>query len=737
MAQAGLYQAQRAVVTDDGTGIAPVLAQHLQAQGIAAQVVATAAVPADADWVVFLGGLQALADVDAALNVNRQAFQLAKTLAPHLGKQGGVFISVQDTGGDFGLAGTDELRAWTGGLPGLIKTAAQEWPQARLKAIDLNRAGRDAATLAAILADEILAGGPELEVALAADGSRKTIQLVAQDPQPLRGSSPLAENPVIIAAGGARGVTATTLIEFAKAFKPRLALLGRSQFDPAVVQQYQALADHQLQPALLQAAKAKGEKLTPKALTQEVNRILANREIAATLQAIAAAGGQARYLAVDVNDPVAVNTAVAEIRQLWGAVHGIVHGAGVLADAWIENKTVAQFERVFTTKIEGLRALLSATRPEERQLVALFSSVAARAGNTGQCDYSMANEILNKVADAEARKHPQHLVKSFNWGPWEGGMVTPELKNLFAQRGIALIPLQEGAELFVREIQSQPGQEVELVVGGESLQQAASGKTLSFQIKLDRQHHPYLLSHQVRNTPVLPMVIALEWFMRVARLFCPPGRMATCHEFQVRKGVMLDALDSGQWLQLNAEEISTGTEPQVALSLQNPAGKVHYSGVVQFVRSPAAQLVQEAPLTALQAAPWPALYSDATLFHGADFQVIRHIQGVSQQGLSATIAGMAAMGWPGGPWQTDAAALDGALQVAILWGLQVMGTQTLPMKISAFVPLMAGIPQGDLQCRLYGRKFNAQHTVSDILIQQQDGQPVAELRGVELYALPK
>src|SRR5699024_6849603 len=88
------------------------------------------------------------------------------------------FVTVQDTGGDFGLSGSP--RAWLGGLPGLVKTAAQEWPKAGLRAIDLERGGREPAALAEALADELLGGGVEREVGLSADGRRITLKSVAQ-----------------------------------------------------------------------------------------------------------------------------------------------------------------------------------------------------------------------------------------------------------------------------------------------------------------------------------------------------------------------------------------------------------------------------------------------------------------------------------------------------------------------------------------------------------------------------
>ena len=41
------------------------------------------------------------------------------------------------------------LRAWLAGLPGLVKTAAREWPKAALRSIDVERGGRPCEAVAA------------------------------------------------------------------------------------------------------------------------------------------------------------------------------------------------------------------------------------------------------------------------------------------------------------------------------------------------------------------------------------------------------------------------------------------------------------------------------------------------------------------------------------------------------------------------------------------------------------
>ena len=452
----------RIAVTDDGGGIGTALVAALRLAGVDAELVAT--VPAGVAGVVFLGGLRAVSDIDAAVAVNREAFVAARTIAP----SPAVFVTVSELGGEFGCRGVDQLHAWTGGLTALARTAAIEWPEAGVKAIDVDRGARSPSGVARAIADELLHGGPELEVGLGADGRR--ISLASKSVPVAAGTIGLDPGDVVVVSGGARGVTAATMIELATATAARFVLLGRSPIVDEPVACRGVDGDAALKRALLDAATAAGEQTSPAELGRRVAGVLAGREIRRTIASIERVGARARYVAVDITDAAAVAAALVEVRAEMGPITAIVHGAGVLADKLIVDKTDEQFDAVFDTKVAGLRSLLAATAGDPVRLLCMFSSVAARGGNTGQSDYAMANEVLNKVAVAErVRRGPSCLVKSLGWGPWAGGMVGPALEAHFAAMGVPVIPLDQGARMLVDEISSPQTDQVEVVLGGAAM----------------------------------------------------------------------------------------------------------------------------------------------------------------------------------------------------------------------------------------------------------------------------
>ena len=430
------------------------LVRALERRGVAALRISAIeeAATIQSDMVIVLTGSSASNPSDAAA----RSFMAAKAYASRALSEGGWFVTVQDTGGDFGFTGRIPSHAWFGGCPGLVKTAAQEWPNVRVKAIDLEGGGRSNDVLADVLAAEILDGGSELEIGLDANGRRVTIREKERNviQGALRRPSRLPDRPVFIVTGGARGVTSECMIALAKAMPCRLALFGRTQHVTTPLHLL-GLDEEALKSAVLADIRTRGDD-PPHLLRQVAAQsaaIQASQAIDATLQELRALGCEAIYESVDVANAADTSAAAGRVRQRWGQIDGFVHGAGQLKDKLIIHKVLDQFRSVFDTKVLGLKNLLDATQKDDLKLIVLFSSVAGRYGNSGQCDYAMANEVMNKVARAEAaRRGDDCLVRSIDWGPWDGGMVTPALKRWFAERGISTIGLAQGAAAFVDEL---------------------------------------------------------------------------------------------------------------------------------------------------------------------------------------------------------------------------------------------------------------------------------------------
>ncbi len=755
LAQQGLYGPGTLIVTGAAGDVGAELVAELARHGIAAELAASvsAAAAGTVQGVIYLGGLREVGSDEEAIAVNREAFQVAREAARHLAGNDaapGLFVTVQDTGGAFATTAFEARRAWLAGLAGLTRTARQEWPMAFAKAIDLERAGRSGQALARAIAAELIAGGPDHDVGLQASGRRTVLESHATAVAP--GALPLQAGDVVVASGGARGVTAATLIALAAAVPLRLVLLGRSplQAEPACCLGIDG--DAALKRALLADAQHRGDKLTPAALGAQVRGILAGREIQQTIEAMRSVGSEARYACCDATDPRSVAASLDAVRREWGPIAGVVHGAGVLADKLIAEKTPAQFDQVFGCKIDGLRALLQATEQDPLKVLCVFSSVAARCGNLGQCDYAMANEILNKVAVAEARRRGDRcVVKSLGWGPWEGGMVTPALKAHFEALGVPLIPLAVGSRMLVDELACRAAGETELVLGGEpqseSLHPSGKERVLTLEVSVDRDSHPFLDHHAIKGAPVVPVALVIEWFARTASAYSPRLQLAGLQDLEVVKGIALQRWGSGsERFAVQCRLLSNGAGATLALELRGAGGTVHYRCRAHMVacldahaQAAPAAAAPDVDAMALEAWGERAIYDGELLFHGPDFQALQTIDGISAKGMVADLNGIRTTAWPPAAedsWQTDPLALDGGLQLALLWCQHVLGGASLPTGIDAVRVWSRAPVDGPLRCTLVGRDASGHKSVSDLAFRDERGRLVAELLGVKTHLLP-
>jgi NAD(P)-dependent dehydrogenase (short-subunit alcohol dehydrogenase family) len=448
------------IIVKDNRGIAELLANKLQKINLSVKLVEN--LTAASAKVIYLKGLNTLSEPDPvsdAIQLNYDAFKTARVCSQHLFNNSGLFITIFDTGAD-----SASPRSWLSGLAALAKTAALEWQKAFVKAIDIKSANMNKEELADAIFQELAKGGLETEVLLSTEGRFTYVHSISDIK--VR-SNPLRESDVIVVSGGARGVTASCLMELAGRVPLKIALLGRTtiETEPEYLTGYKS--DAELKKAILDFNQEKGNKISPLELSGQVRNIIAQREIAANIMAIRAKGSEVDYYSVDISDLAQVEHVIKQVKAKWGIVKGFIHGAGIVSDKYIHDKTDTQFDKVFTTKVQGLRNLLSVLKDEMLTHICCFSSVAGRMGNSGQVDYAMANEILNKVSQSEQlRRKGDCSVKSINWGPWEGGMVSPELRKMFEAQGVTLIPIDKGAKIFADEMEDSSFKNVESIVSG-------------------------------------------------------------------------------------------------------------------------------------------------------------------------------------------------------------------------------------------------------------------------------
>ncbi len=705
-------------ISDDGSKLVDAVCQRFISKQLIPRRIDIAKV-ADMSPGVQVAGLVILAPLKGTSDTYlRDSFLAFKRLAEALNKAAisgsGFFVTVSRLNGHFGLnSGAAIKDPLSGGLAGLVKTAALEYPALHCKSIDLASELEIEATAAALV-DEIFTEAP-LEVAINGRG-RVALELKTVSLPEMETAVPLVEGDLVVVSGGARGVTAEVAVALARSTKATLLLLGRSEEPQDEAAWLQGLSDEQqIKKAILAHAQA---VLKPVEVEREYRRICANREIRATLERILKAGGRAIYRCADLRDAAGLKTVVGSCVAQHGQVKGLIHGAGVLADKLIREKTADQFEKVYATKINGFRNLYASVDPAQLKILVMFSSSTGRFGRIGQVDYAVANEVLNKIAQQQARLNPGCRVVSPNWGPWDGGMVNAGLKKVFASEGIEVIDLLAGSSYLMQELSTPSGGAVEVVIlGGKDQEDAVVEETSqnvyiskAFDLDLSVARFPFLKSHVIGGKAVLPVAMMVEWMAHAALHNNPGLKFQGFNDLRVLNGVKLDAESSYGLQLLTGKAIKSDGVHVVPVEI---SGVDAQGRPVAHARARIllGSRLPEAPALAQQAVlkPWnhdPAtLYTDNRLFHGRDFFGLKQVTGCAPEGIQArALHAPSPSDWMTEPlrgsWFADPLVLDSSFQLLILWSFEQYQAGSLPVAAGRYRQYRAFGTEDEVEIRV-------------------------------------
>ncbi len=366
-------------------------------------------------------------------------------------------LAVLSVDGTFGIDTDDNspINPVFGLYNGFYKALKREWSKSTISIVDAGQLdGKKPEILAEIIENEICSECEEVEIGYK-ENSRAKIITEDRPFDYYNGSPVLNRNDVVIVTGGGAGITSKVICELAQQYPATFIIIGRTE----LVDNVKLFADMdesnlQEQKIIIRdRLKGENKRVTPVMVEREFTKIEKSVEIFRTIQFLEKCGCRAAYYNADIREINRVKEILNDVRAQFGAISGIIHGAGVEISHTIEQKTIEEFHTVNSIKTSGAYILSSLCKDDPLKVVIAFSSISGLFGNAAQVDYSAANCFLNFWARMYKRQGIN--AKSLIWSGWrETGMAW---KNSFVKEnaetmGLNLLDPQQGARAAVREI---------------------------------------------------------------------------------------------------------------------------------------------------------------------------------------------------------------------------------------------------------------------------------------------
>jgi acyl transferase domain-containing protein/thioesterase domain-containing protein len=284
----------------------------------------------------------------------------------------------------------------------VCRVISQEFRNIRCCTVDVQvpaRGSRQAARLASDLAAELDAEPSDHVVALRLGERWQQDFARVRLERPAAGSLVWRERGVYLITGGLGGVGLALAEHLALSVKARLVLVGRSGLPP--------------REGWAEWVREKGPR---EATSRRIRQVMA----------LESRGAEVMVAQADVTDLAQMRQVVKQAQARFGALHGVLHTAGVLDDGVIQLKEPKAAAAVLAPKVQGTLTLEAALGDLPLDFLVLFSSISSFAGLAGQFDYAAANAFLDAFAQERAARDGRYTV-AINWSQWQEVGMAAEL----------------------------------------------------------------------------------------------------------------------------------------------------------------------------------------------------------------------------------------------------------------------------------------------------------------------
>jgi NAD(P)-dependent dehydrogenase (short-subunit alcohol dehydrogenase family)/3-oxoacyl-(acyl-carrier-protein) synthase len=343
-----------------------------------------------------------------------------------------------------------------GMFSGLVKAMTAELPACRSLAVFTDvtapRLGMSQA--------ERESGAIQLLPFVVLTGGRRLIQHVTDAPaeQSRDGSMMLSTDSVVVAFGGARGITAEAIKALARHVRPTLYVVGSGDLEAPPVEAFEGTDEEfaRRRPHYIRQVRATHPSMPLPSISKAFDRLRDARAGRRNLKEMAAHCGVDRvhYVRADVLDAAAVQAAVNWILGRERQVDLVVSAAGLSRTASVPVKAFADFVAARDIKVRGYWNLRAAFGDRQPRSWCNFGSVLGLTGQSGETDYASGNDFLN----TQAAWHQSALGAdefTIGWALWRSvGIGANPVTAAFLERGGLGTGMrtEEGVYHFLREI---------------------------------------------------------------------------------------------------------------------------------------------------------------------------------------------------------------------------------------------------------------------------------------------
>jgi enediyne polyketide synthase len=379
------------------------------------------------------------------------------------------------------------------GGTGFLKTLSLEYPEIPFKWLKLPSSW-PYSKKAELVIKETESSSPRIFYEYKDNGARLT-RAATGIPKPDEAGFVLGEGDVLLATGGAKGITFELARGIARKTGVKLALAGSSPEQ--------------------------------------------DEEVSRNLGALKEEGIPCLYIKCDVTEAKAVRKAIFEIKARLGTVRGVLHGAGVSRLSPFMRMDLKDFLRSIRIKAGGLHNILLALDTQELRALHVISSILGKTGMKGQADYTFANAWLDHAVIALKNRFPNIQCLSIGYSIWKETGLGKKLGAVesLSKIGISAIGTEEGVASYL-ELASRRDQNPVFAVTGRltpelernfykppspqrgrylerTLRYIPGGELLAEAV-ISYEKDLYIREHVFQGTPVFPGVMAIEAISQAA-----------------------------------------------------------------------------------------------------------------------------------------------------------------------------------------------------------------------------